>query len=243
MMKKAMMTALIAMMCGAVVAWGQGDREGGGRERGRKGGDKEGRERGSEQGRPQRGGERGGPQHGGERKSMIERMLGNEKAVEHLQLTEEQVASLKSGSGQLTAEAKKLQAAMQAKAEEQVGLLGAGEIDKAAVMAVIEEIGRLRTEMGKIRVRELLLIQNTLTDEQGETMKRMRNRMQRGRGEGGPARRRGEGDEGSMQDGDREGGPDKEMMKERMKKRREEMGRRRKEREERREAEGDKDEG
>ena len=64
---------------------------------------------------------------------------------------------------------------------EQASLLTGKEVDEAAVMAAVEKAGKARTEIAKLRVKAILMLKETLTDEQREQVHKMMAERFRGR--------------------------------------------------------------
>lgn len=135
----------------------------------------------------------GGHPLGGPGWSMV-RMLEGETAAK-LELTTEQINTLKRGIKKMERQAEVLQEKVQACAREQAEILtGEGEIDEVALMQAIEKTGRVRTQLAKLRIQPIILMRKTLTPEQQQMFGRMmRKQMEKRRGEWG-ARQRGEGD-------------------------------------------------
>jgi hypothetical protein len=122
-----------------------------------------------------------------------------------LGLEEDQIAVLKKGIARVQKQEEELRAKLEAAAKEQAELLSAeGEVDEKALMKAIEKTGRIRTQMAKLRMRPILLVKKTLTEEQIKTAKKMMHeRMQKHRKEW--EKKRGEdGDDAEKSDEDRE---------------------------------------
>ncbi|MEO0109075.1 MAG: hypothetical protein ABIK62_07925, partial [candidate division WOR-3 bacterium] len=71
------------------------------------------------------------------------------------------------------------------------------KVDEEAVMREVEESGRLRTEIAKLRMRALLLVKATLTPEQFKALRQLMSRQIRQRREGEEEGGGGEKREGS----------------------------------------------
>jgi Spy/CpxP family protein refolding chaperone len=130
--------------------------------------------------------------------AILERILQNPKLVAEIGLEDEQVAKLKNSAFEIKKRQIQLRAELELAALEQANLLTAGEVDEAAIMKAVEKTGHLRTEIGKLGMRKLLLVRTTLTDEQRERIKMMmRRRFAPGRRGGGRlGRERGLGPRG-----------------------------------------------
>jgi hypothetical protein len=128
-----------------------------------------------------------GPGTGGHRRSrhgredMVLRLLENEKLLEGLGLTEEQVTALKEGSAELRKELVQLKADLGLAAMEQAEHLTEKTVDEAALMSAVEKAGAIRTEIAKKQMKQMLLIKRTLNEDQlqGLTDFRRRHLMRR----------------------------------------------------------------
>jgi Spy/CpxP family protein refolding chaperone len=101
-----------------------------------------------------------------------------------LGVTPEQKATLREYVEHSRERMKLLREKMEATALEQARLLTQPDIDEPAVMDSVERLGALRTELAKLRIRQLLILRDTLTPEQIEKARGlMRERMARRREE------------------------------------------------------------
>lgn len=153
---------VVGMVCGLTLAVAQAQP-----------GDAHWRERGGRPGRPSQAGMRG--EQGGldEMRQVISSgwmlsTLTRPETAADLELTEEQVTSIQAEVEQMQQDQKTIQAELQASAMEQARLLTGETFDEEALMAVVEETGRLRTELAKLRIQPLLILRRTLTAEQIE---------------------------------------------------------------------------
>jgi len=133
----------------------------------------------------------------------IQRLLDRPAVVEELGLTPAQIKTLKEEATGFENEKGKIREQLDLSGREQVRLLGAEPINTNAVMAAVEKSGKLRTELAKLTVTELLFLRSTLTAEQRNKMKQIRKRwaaraQQRQQGEQGgrPWRNRRAGEHG-----------------------------------------------
>jgi Spy/CpxP family protein refolding chaperone len=106
----------------------------------------------------------------------IQRLLDRHAVVEELGLTPEQVKTLKEKATEFENRKRKIREQLDLSGREQVTLLAAEPINTNAVMAVVEKSGKLRTHHAKLAVEELLFIRSTLTAEQLNRMKQIRER-------------------------------------------------------------------
>ncbi len=159
----------------AVPAFAQGPGPGDGPRHGRRGGGREGFH-------PE-----GGPQGGSGR--FIERML-EPKVAEKLGLEPEQIKRLEKGIQHIKEREEALHDKLKQAGRKQAELLMEEEVDEDALMTAIEETGRIRTQMAKLRVKPILLVKQTLTTEQVEEARKLMHRgrqQQRGQGREGRA--------------------------------------------------------
>ncbi|MEZ4468123.1 MAG: periplasmic heavy metal sensor [bacterium] len=110
--------------------------------------------------------------------------------------------------------------AVRAGREELKGLMQADTPNRAAVMAKIEDLGRLQTEIKKVQMGALLDLQASLTPEQRAKLRERMGEMRKGRGKGmrggrgdddhprGRRGRRGGRGDGPDDDGPDDDGPD-----------------------------------
>lgn len=126
--------------------------------------------------------------------AWIDRLLSNPEGIQALGLNPEQVDRLRTAHVAFEERRATLRAVQEKAAIQQARLMAAREIDEDAVLAVIDELGKIRTEMAKQHVRHVLLIRRELSTEQIDRARRMmgehRDRgSRRGGAEGPPATR------------------------------------------------------
>lgn len=171
----------------------------------------------------------GGP--GGPR-GMVDKFITNPRVAEKLGLTEDQIAQLKTTSEQSQARQEELMKAMQEAGKKQAEYMTADSVNEADVMTAIEETGKIRTEMAKLKTMELMNLQKILTQEQREKLREFMKQHHEGNRENDMSNE----ERGRGHDGD--GGMEKkrpemderrrEEMKQKMMERREEWEKRRK---------------
>jgi len=97
---------------------------------------------------------------------FIRSLAQDPKAAQNLGLTPQQIkdirAALSSPSGDMT----ELTGKMQKAAEQQIGLMSQDAPDEAAVMKLVDEIGKVRSDIAKLRMKQMLAVLKTLTPEQ-----------------------------------------------------------------------------
>lgn len=86
--------------------------------------------------------------------------------AEQLGLEEEQAATIRENLQETRDRMIDLRAALEVAAEQQAELMRREPIDEAAVMAMIEELGAIRTRIDQLRIREIIFLRQVLTDEQ-----------------------------------------------------------------------------
>ena len=125
-----------------------------------------------------------GPRMAVDPEGMFMRWLAQDpKAAQNLGLTPEQIkdikAALSSSSGDMT----ELTGKMQKAAEQQIGLMSQDAPDEAAVMKLVDEIGRLRSDIAKLQMKQMLAVLKTLTPEQRAKLREMtKNRIDEAKG-------------------------------------------------------------
>ena len=117
----------------------------------------------------------------GGKEGFILRAISNPKVAERIGLSDEQAARIKRQITDHKRQEIKLRAEHELAALEQASLLTGKEVDEAAVMAAVEKAGKARTEIAKLRVKAILMLKETLTDEQREQVHKMMAERFRGR--------------------------------------------------------------
>lgn len=136
--------------------------------------------------------------HQGYRGGGIDRLINNPKVRKELGITDEQIERLKDAKVELENQRKDLIAEIKKARKKQMDLMRADELDKTAIMAAINQSGKLRTKMERLRVKELFEVQDILTKEQlGKVKERMQKQMRKHRkefeGKGNKNNRKGKG--------------------------------------------------
>lgn len=134
----------------------------------------------------------GGPGGGGPGEAMIGNVLNDPEATRLLGLSEETASALKNQLYEIRLKQIDLEAAREKAALKQARLMTENPIDEAAVMAAVEETGKLQTELAKLQMKQLLVVKGMLSPEQLErakdllrerTRERMRERVEEGVGD------------------------------------------------------------
>lgn len=140
-----------------------------------------------------------GPDHG---EALVEAVFRNEKLAAELNLSQPQKDALKAMHAGSRAAMEELEVKLQEAAVRQARLMLADEIDEEAVLAAVEEIGQIRTQIAKTRMQHLVGIRRNLTAEQRALLGGiMRERWRRERGA------KGEGPRGEERKGEGAGRP------------------------------------
>jgi Spy/CpxP family protein refolding chaperone len=138
----------------------------------------------------------GGP--GGE--GLLERLLNNPRAVEFLELTDEQIAEMRAARDAMRDAVKPVQDQIREQSEALRELM-TGDVPptEEAARQLAEEIGLLRTAIQVERLATMVKMRNILTPEQVEKLRGLRERMERREGPpawAGPRGDRGRGERG-----------------------------------------------
>lgn len=116
----------------------------------------------------------------------FERLLTRPWVREQIGVTDEQMTTLKTGMETLRAQREKLRVDMELASLTQAKLMMEDVVDEQAIMAAVEKSGAINTEMAKLRIKQMLLTKNTLSAEQIEKLKKMRQEFRNmSRGENG----------------------------------------------------------
>jgi len=124
---------------------------------------------------------------------QILRFLESPQNVLELGLTEEQVKKIRDGAFGVRKEQIRLRADLEFAGVEQARLLTAEKVDEKALMGAVEKSGRIRTELAKLQMRQVLLVRNNMTPEQHAKLREMMGkRMEEFAKRGGAGSRGGE---------------------------------------------------
>lgn len=129
---------------------------------------------------------------GADSEGMILRMLTSDsRLVQELGLSDAQVKEIKDAVSGSEQETKDLNTKLDQAAMRQVELLKADSLDEEALMKAVQESGDLRTQIAKIRIKQLIAAHKVLTPEQRaklrDTMKQRMEQAQKRLAEGGAA--------------------------------------------------------
>ena len=113
--------------------------------------------------------------HGGRKAEggLFGRALQNREIAEKLGLSEEQRDAIREQVEDLKQEHIELKERLEAAAMNQARLMTADDLDESALMAAVEETGRIHTQQAKLRVRHLLFMRRILEPEQAEALRNM----------------------------------------------------------------------
>lgn len=134
----------------------------------------------------------------GDSEGMILRMLNSDsRLVQELGLSDAQVKEIKESMAGSEQELKDLNAKLDQAGMRQVDLLKADTLDEGSLMKAVQESGDLRTQIAKIRVKQVIAAHKILTPEQRaklrETMKQRMEQVQQRVKEAGAGAREGRG--------------------------------------------------
>lgn len=111
---------------------------------------------------------------------LINRIVSSQETIEKLGLTEPQIKMLKEEGYRLKMQQIDLRAALDKAAVDQARRMTEADVKEDALMEAVEKTGRIRTDLARLNVKELLLLKKTLTPEQ---LQEIRKRFQQRREE------------------------------------------------------------
>ena len=118
---------------------------------------------------------------------MLGKIATNPEMAKKLGLSEEQVNTLKEAIAEHQEQQKALQEKMKAAAKEQLEQMQADEVNEEALMHAVEKTGEVRTEIAKLRIKQMLAAKKILSPEQAaeikELMKERFKKAKKGRGD------------------------------------------------------------
>ena len=110
---------------------------------------------------------------GAEEEMLATKIAGDAALAKKLGLTEQQVKALQDGTYEVKKEMISLRAAHELAALDQAKLVAERSVNEDALMKAVEKTGQIRTEMAKLRMKQLLLLKKTLKPEQVEAVKKL----------------------------------------------------------------------
>jgi Spy/CpxP family protein refolding chaperone len=132
------------------------------------------------------------------------RLLHVPRVAEEIGLTDEQMQQIRDGEEALREEIQALTEQLQEAAVAQSELLLNDDVDEAALMQQVEETGRVRTEIAKLRMKQVLSLKQILTPEQRD---KLRSFMAERKNRSEASRRRPRRRDAAEQDGKPEAAP------------------------------------
>ena len=130
------------------------------------------------------------------------RMLENPRLAEELKLTEEQTSALKDAQAGIKDKALALRRQIEESAMKQARLMTADPLDENALLAAVEETGRIHTDIAKLNIQALVVLKRVLTPEQIATARELvRRRMDLRRNAEGDAKMRRDGRKRDLEGG------------------------------------------
>jgi Spy/CpxP family protein refolding chaperone len=118
---------------------------------------------------------------------VLDRLVNNPHVVEKIGLSEAQVQTLRQAGEQIRKELQRIKAEREVASLDQARRMLDDSIDEAAVMANVEKIGKLNTDIAKLKMKQLIVLRQTLTPEQLGRMKENRKRTDEKRTNSGAA--------------------------------------------------------
>jgi Spy/CpxP family protein refolding chaperone len=128
--------------------------------------------------------------------NYIERLTKDPELAKRIGITEDQLQKVKQAIEPIEVKRKELEEQREKAAAEQAELLAKDSVDEEALLAVVEKLGQINTELAKLSIKELIAVKGVFTPEQiaeirknirAEVEKRfgeIRERMKEGKGEG-----------------------------------------------------------
>jgi Spy/CpxP family protein refolding chaperone len=113
--------------------------------------------------------------------NMMINALRSSIVAENIGLSEEQRQKIEKKMQQIEESHTKLKYKMEKAALKQARLMTSKKLDVEALMDVIEETGRYRTQMAKQRIKLIIFMRETLTPDQIETMRGMMHKRMKAR--------------------------------------------------------------
>lgn len=102
---------------------------------------------------------------------LAERIVNDPEVTTKLGLSQEQVTTIKDKLFALKQSEVKLNADMELAAMEQAKLMTMDKVAEAEVLAAVEKVGNLRTQVAKIQAQKMLVLKQTLTADQMKKIK------------------------------------------------------------------------
>ncbi len=176
-MKKFICVVVVAIVAGSAIVSRAEDIERGPGHGGSRHGHLEKTERGMDE--PRQG--RGRAREDMPREDMMINALHSSVVAENIGLSEEQRKKIEKKMQQIEETHLELKYKMEKAALKQARLMTSKKLDQKALMDVIEETGRYRTQMAKQRIKMIIFMRETLTSEQIKTVRSMMRRRMNAR--------------------------------------------------------------
>jgi len=109
----------------------------------------------------------------GERMEGGGEMLLRPMVIKQLALSSEQQSQIAAIVGAASNETSTLRSKMQSLAQKQAELMGPETVDEAAVLQLADEIGKVRSDLAKIQIKQMLAARKILTSDQRLKMREM----------------------------------------------------------------------
>jgi Spy/CpxP family protein refolding chaperone len=125
---------------------------------------------------------------GGGAEGIIARLIDSPQLAERLGLTVEQQKKIQDGVFDIRKEIVKLQADLELAGMDQARLMMSNTVSEADVMAAVEKTGKIRTDIAKQNMKQVLMVKQALSPDQIEKLRSLvqerTQRWQRGPGAG-----------------------------------------------------------
>ncbi|MDD4868934.1 MAG: hypothetical protein PHR77_00130 [Kiritimatiellae bacterium] len=122
---------------------------------------------------------------GGIQDAIIGKIVNNPQVASEVGLSEEQVKTLKNSLAEMKKQFEDFQKQLKESGLEQAKIMTGDSVDENALFTAVEKAGKIRTEMAKVRIRQMLLVKKTLTPEQINKVREMvQKRVKQMRSEG-----------------------------------------------------------
>ena len=107
---------------------------------------------------------------------MLPKTVTNPKSAGKLSLTKEQTEKLQLELGKIKSEIEKFKVELEKSAVKQAKLITNNPTNEEELMAAVETTGKIRTDIAKLQIKQVLVVLKTLTPEQIEKAKQIVSR-------------------------------------------------------------------
>lgn len=121
---------------------------------------------------------------------FLEKLLMNPEVAQELGLTKEQISALQESIDEISKKTIDLKAELEKAGLGQARLMASGNLDKEAIMSMIDKTSAIRTELAKMQVKKLILIKKTVSAEQIQKIREKIRSRHENAGQSGEKRER-----------------------------------------------------